>query len=78
MVKLCMEVILLIIGIEELIMLILKLLLDQNYLQEQANLAKNFKSPDPSKFNYEAYQKYINEKLPQYYSIYILMQKFLI
>ena len=30
-----------------------------------ANLAKNFKSPDPSKFNYEAYQKYINEKLPQ-------------
>jgi dynein heavy chain len=29
-----------------------------------ANLAKNFKSPDPSKFNYEAYQKYINEKLP--------------
>ena len=28
------------------------------------NLAKNFKSPDPSKFNYEAYHKYINEKLP--------------
>ena len=30
-----------------------------------ANLAKNFKSPDPSKFNYEQYMKYINEKLPQ-------------
>ena len=29
-----------------------------------ANLAKNFKSPDPSKFNYEAYMKYINDKLP--------------
>ena len=28
------------------------------------NLAKNFKSPDPSKFNYEDYQKYINDKLP--------------
>ena len=29
-----------------------------------ANLAKNFKSPDPSKFNYEQYMKYINDKLP--------------
>ena len=29
-----------------------------------ANLAKNFKSPDPSKFNYDAYMKYINDKLP--------------
>ena len=29
------------------------------------NLAKNFKSPDPEKFNYDGYQKYINEKLPQ-------------
>ena len=28
------------------------------------NLAKNFKSPDPSKFNYDAYMKYIIEKLP--------------
>ena len=29
-----------------------------------ANLAKNFKSPDPSKFNYDQYMKYINDKLP--------------
>jgi dynein heavy chain len=28
------------------------------------NLAKNFKSPDPSKFNYDQYMKYIIEKLP--------------
>ena len=29
------------------------------------NLSKNFKSPDSSKFNYDAYMKYIIEKLPQ-------------
>ena len=28
------------------------------------NLAKNFKSPEPSKFNYDEYMKYIIEKLP--------------
>ena len=27
------------------------------------NLAKNFKSPEPNKFNYYAYMKYIIEKL---------------
>ena len=28
------------------------------------NLAKNFKSPAPNKCNYDAYMKYIIEKLP--------------
>jgi hypothetical protein len=28
------------------------------------NLAPNFKSPDPSKYDYEMYRKYIEEKLP--------------
>lgn len=27
-------------------------------------MAPQFKSPDPSKFDYEAYKKYIEEKLP--------------
>ena len=45
------------------------------------NLTKSLKSPDPNKFNYNAYMKYIIEKLLQnllYYSIYILLPKFLI
>ncbi len=30
-----------------------------------SNLAPNFKSPDPSRYDYDAYKKYIDEKLPQ-------------
>merc|ERR1712032_130560 len=30
-----------------------------------SNLAPNFKSPDPSRYDYDAYRKYIDEKLPQ-------------
>jgi dynein heavy chain len=30
-----------------------------------SNLAPNFKSPDPVRYDYDAYKKYIDEKLPQ-------------
>ena len=34
-------------------------------LQMQLTLAPGFKSPDPARFDREAYRKYIEEKLPQ-------------
>jgi dynein heavy chain len=42
----------------------LKVLIRAELLQQNFNLAPLFKSPDPSKFDYEAYKKYIEEKLP--------------
>lgn len=42
----------------------LKVLLRSELLQPNFNLAPLFKSPDPSRFDYEAYKKYIEEKLP--------------
>ena len=42
----------------------LKVLMRPELLQPNFNLGPNFKSPDPSKFDYEAYKEYIEKKLP--------------
>ena len=42
----------------------LRVLIRPELLQPSFNLGTAFKSPDPSKFDYEAYRKYIEEKLP--------------
>ena len=41
----------------------LKTLIKPEFLAD-CSLSKDFKSPDPIKFNYDAYMKYIIEKLP--------------
>ena len=58
----------------------LKTLIKPEFL-DSCNLSKNFKSQDPSKFNYDAYMKYIIEKLPPEYPILFYLhpnEKFLI
>ena len=42
----------------------LRVLIKKDLLNKDFNLATGFKSPDPSRFDYEAYRKYIEEKLP--------------
>lgn len=42
----------------------LRVLIKPELLQQNFNLAPLFKSPDAAKFDYEAYKKYIEEKLP--------------
>jgi len=42
----------------------LKVLVRPELLQRDFSLGPNFKSPEPHKFDYEAYKKYIEEKLP--------------
>jgi dynein heavy chain len=43
----------------------LRVLIRPEILTKDFNLTQGFKSPDPSRFDYEAYRKYIEEKLPQ-------------
>jgi len=42
----------------------LKFLIKKEILNVHTNLAPNFKSPDGNKFDYKAYNNYIDEKLP--------------
>lgn len=42
----------------------LKVLMKPELLLPNFNLGPNFKSPDPAKFDYEAYRTYIETKLP--------------
>ena len=42
----------------------LEVLIKPELLQPSFNLGPNFKSPDPNKFDYEKYRKYIEENLP--------------